>query len=110
MATIGGKKSYELRKGIHGRLPEQMSEDGKKATVASGGTLWIERKYNDLFCSLSEIEYAYNISHAPVHRTPQGKVRFRHIAPILNNEFHDGNPIRTSSKVKAAVKRYKEKL
>ena len=80
------------------RSSSQLREYALKSVVAKGLVPWVERRFTDSCCYLSEIEVARGLSLLPEYKRGN-LVKNGRIAETLNNEFHGGNPVRTNSAV-----------
>mgnify|MGYP001576218157 FL=1 len=90
--AAGGRKTLELKVGIHGRTPEQRRNDHLKIIDAKGEVSWD-----------NQIEIAYTLSQNPEYQFQsgpyKGRVNTRLIAKKLN---------RTTSSVKSALYRFRK--
>ena len=127
--TEGGRKTYEERKGVHGRTPEQMSIDGRKAgrktyeegkgihgrtleqmsidghkgsrkgIIARGFTPWTNE----------ETEFAYQLSQQPEYQR-KTQINNQLIALELNIQYHNCEEVRTKMAINQNLSRYRKSL
>lgn len=99
-----GKKSHELRRGVHGQTHEEHVQSGKKAGLASavsrGFTPWGSEETEFLKAALQDPEYIITQGFF------KGKRDNRLIAGRLNALYHNGEQVRNGSSVSSKIKNY----
>jgi hypothetical protein len=82
-AVQGGQKAYEEGKGIHGRTPEEMTEDGKKGGNSGGwqksqdkksGIFGDRSEWMDVYEECGRTQLAKMIEEDPDHQRKAGKL------------------------------------
>ena len=105
---IGGRKSAELGLGIHALTPEQKSEygiiGGRIATLARGQTPWGEEETG--YAHLLSLEPEFQHQKGP-HK---GKGDYKTIAQVLNEDYHNGEEVRSPGAVKINLFNYRKTL
>ena len=100
----GGQKAYEQGAGVHGRIAEQHSEDGRKGAIAKGQTPWSDE----------EKEFAYMLSLESEYQHPKGPNRGKPnnelITLELNIQYHDCNEVRSNRAVSVQLSKYRKSL
>ena len=100
-----GRRNYESKVGCHAQTHEQFVKSGKKAGLASAISRGI------IPWSSEELEFAYNLSQDPNYRGGiyiQGnRINNKLIAGRINEVYHEGKPIRNSRSVYSGLKRLK---
>jgi hypothetical protein len=99
-SSKGGRKSAELGKGIHGLTPEQRLEYGRIATLARGQTPWGEEETG--YAHLLSLEPEFQHQKGP-HK---GKGDYKTIAQVLNEDYHNGEDVRSPVAVKINLSKY----
>ena len=101
---IGGRIATELGLGIHGLTPEQKSEygiiGGRIATLARGQTPWGEEETG--YAHLLSLEPEFQHQKGP-HK---GKGDYKTIAQVLNEDYHNGEDVRSPVAVKINLSKY----
>ena len=96
----GGIKTAAEGKGIHGLTPEQRLENARKGTLAQGKTPWEKE----------ETEWAHVLSLDPEFQHQKGphkgKGDYKTIAQVLNEDYHNGEEVRSQQSVKKNLFRY----
>lgn len=97
----GGRKTLELKVGIHGRTPAQRKKDLRAAMLAKGIVPWKPK----------EIMTAHVLSKNPKYRFQKGlnggKMNTRLVARELNERYHHGGVVRTIDSVISALCRFR---
>jgi hypothetical protein len=103
-----GKKMYKDKKGIHRQTKKEREDANKKAIKALGFTLWI--KGNGFIPD--EIEYAHWLTHQEENTYSEGNHKgdpnLNSIKRIINEVYHNGNPVRTKRSIAVALSKYKK--
>ena len=107
--SIGGKRTYERRLGIHALTSNERKWSGRQSAINRGQVPWIERIITDTYCVLSEIEFAYKLSQIPEFRR-RSRINNQLITDMLNELYHNNNPVRTSNSVGIALAKYRKTL
>ncbi|MBD3361800.1 hypothetical protein GF358_03330 [Candidatus Woesearchaeota archaeon] len=97
----GGKKAKKLKLGIHGRKYEQKYSDGCLGAIAKGYKPWIKKRdtlENGSVCIVSEKDCACELAKQEKYQRGKQTLNGK-IAKTLNELYHNGNAIRTSSSV-----------
>jgi hypothetical protein len=112
----GGRKATELGSGAHGINPETGERyvveggriggriGGRKTALARGQTLWREE----------ETERAYLLSLEPEYQHQKGRWKgkgdYKTIAQVLNDDYHNGEDVRSPGTVKRNLSTYRKTL
>ena len=96
---IVGRKAAAEGKGVHGLTPEQRLENGRKAALARGQTLW----------GKEETEYAHLLSLEPEYKRGS-QVNNKTIAQVLNEDYHNGEEVRSPKTVHRNLSNYRKTL
>ena len=99
-SSKGGRKAAELGLGIHAQTPEQKSEYGRIATLARGQTPWGEEETG--YAHLLSLEPEFQHQKGP-HK---GKGDYKTIAQVLNEDYHNGEDVRSPVAVKINLSKY----
>lgn len=99
---ISGRTTYESRKGVHGRTKEQMREDCLSSIISQGMTPWGTEEIGSIFALSQLPEYRHTRASC------RGKRNLVLIAEAINEVFHGGKSVRNSETVCAALKRFGE--
>ena len=115
-AVENGRKATELGSGAHGINPETGERyvveggriggriSGRKTALARGQTLWREE----------ETERAYLLSLEPEYQHQKGswkgKGDYKTIAQVLNDDYHNGEDVRSPGSVRSSLSKYKKTL
>ena len=115
-AVENGRKATELGSGAHGINPETGERyvveggriggriSGRKTALARGQTLWREE----------ETERAYLLSLEPEYQHQKGswkgKGDYKTIAQVLNDDYHNGEDVRSPGTVKRNLSTYRKTL
>ena len=106
---IGGRKSAELGLGIHALTPEQRleysSKGGRKAAELGLGIHSLQTSW-----SKEETGYAHLLSLEPEFQHQKGphkgKGDYKTIAQVLNEDYHNGEDVRSPVAVKINLSKY----
>ena len=113
---MGGRKSAELGKGIHAINPETGERyvveggriggriSGRKTALARGQTLWREEETG--YAHLLSLEPEFQHQKGP----NKGKGDYKTIAQVLNEDYHNGEDVRSPGTVRSSLSKYKKTL
>ena len=101
---ISGPINYVNGVGIHALTHEQRQEHGIQSAISRGYVPWA-RAVNG---TVSEKERSYDLSRLPQYQRGS-KADNRLIAETLNEEYHNGAPVRDSNKVHSVLSRMRKK-
>lgn len=122
---VAGRLLYEQKRGVHARTLEQMQEDGviggtiggriggRKSAISRGLVPWKEEGNSEKTKNLPEIDYATRLAEKEDYHIQfgfhTGHIDWTKITEEINQEYHQGEPVRTNKSVKLAVYRLKKK-
>jgi hypothetical protein len=95
----GAKKQIQIGLWIHGQTTEQKSISGLLWALASGGMPYEEGELKRLKELTEDAQYKR-----------WTRINAQKIAEILNQEFHNEKPLRTSENVRQQISRLKKKI
>lgn len=108
----GGERVLKLGIGYFGRSLEQILIDSRKGTIAQGNVPWIKKGdmiREGIYCSIDELERAFYLSKQPKYQFGS-KVSIIKIRDVLNNNYHNGEEVRTSYSIAKKLCNYRKTL
>jgi hypothetical protein len=100
--ALGGKTSYENKKGVHAMSHEELSEVGRQGAIARGQFPWFDSEIRQLVDIAASSEYQRNSGQY------KGRPDLDLMAQSLNQTFHSGEPIRSANSVGKELRRLKK--
>ncbi len=96
-ARLGGEQSLRDKVGVHGRTYEERVEHAYQSHLSRGLIRWSDEEKKRAEECLGDKQYWYQTGN---HK---GKPNMELITKTINDEYHDGTPIRTGYSIRLVV-------
>ena len=108
---IGGAISCKNNLELHIlSKPEVHRAGSKKGVTARGQIPWKEREITPTYCRLSEKEFTLMLYQSKEYRTWQGRTDVEKIKDLVNDVYHNGEPVRTYQAIIQTMSKIKNRF